>query len=254
MASDDHRVPTRAEQLFGALLRRDAAGGSWFARLLGATPYGRERLGELVDAPGWLVTPLAVATATGRLGAFGYQAAPGRELLTWYVEHPDRLVWPPGAELTPETVRLRRALLVDEPRGAQAKAQDRARELIMTRPPFSSAWWLFERMADLDCVLISDRLVMTIDVVDGADPEPVTPWYPARSRLVRTLEAARALAEHRRWASLMISDEHVAAGSDEALARTLPEAAPHLSAAERDELHGAYLGNLTWDEVTAAVA
>jgi hypothetical protein len=243
-----------AERFFSALLTRDAAGGSWFCEFLRATPYGRDRLGDLVDAPGWLVTPLAVATANGRLGAFGYQAAPSRDLLRWYVDHPDRLTWPPDAQLTPETATLRRALLRDEPPGAQARAQERARELIVTRPPFSSAWWLFEGMTDLACVLISDRLVLTVEVADDAGPAPVTPWYPPRSRLVRTLEAARALAEHRRWASVLISPRPLSQASDAHLEATLAQAAPHLDAHERAQLRAAYLGNLTWEAAEAAVA
>lgn len=244
----------RAERFFSALLARDAAGGSWFAPLLRAAPYGRARLGDLVDAPGWLVTPLAVATASGRLGAFGYQAAPSRELLRWYVDHPDRLTWPHDAELTPETATLRRALLRDEPPGSQARAQERAHELILTRPPFSSAWWLFEGLAELDCVLISDHVVLTIEAVDDAAPAPVTPWYPPRSELVRTLEAARALAEHRRWASIVISPRPLPQASDAHLEATLEQAAPHLDAQERAQLHAAYLGNLTWEAAEAAVA
>lgn len=250
---DQPAAPNRVQRLFGAALARDGAGGSWLARLLAATPYARERLGALVDAPGWLVTPLAVRTATGRPGAFGYQSAPSRELLSWYVDHPEAIVWPDGAELRPETVVLRRALLLDDPPGAQAKAQERARELIMTRPPFASAWWLLEGMADVDCVLISDRVVVTIDAVEGPQASPVTPWYPPRSRLVRALEAARGLAEHRRWASIMISPQPLAEGSDEALARSLAAAAPHLSHEQRDELHRAYLGNITWAQADAAV-
>jgi hypothetical protein len=246
-------APSRTEHFFSELLRRDAAGGSWFSSLLAATPYGRDRLGELVDAPGWLATPLAVPTVSGRLGAFGYQAAPSRELLRWYVDHPAQLTWPPDAELTPATTTLRRALLGDEPPGAQAKAQERAREIIMTRPPFSSAWWLFEGLGDIDCVLISDRLVLTIDTVQGDAPEPVTPWYPPRSRLVRTLEAAKALAEHRRFASILISPRPLPEGTEAHLEQSLAAAAPHLDEAERAELLGAYLGNLTWDAAEAAV-
>lgn len=247
------RTPPRVESLFGALLIRDAAGGSWFSSLLAATPFGQAQLGDLVQAPGWLVTPLAVPTVRGRLGAFGYQSAPGRDLLRWYVEHPDRLTWPADAELSPETLRLRRALIHDDPPGAQARAQDRARELIMSRPPFSEAWWLFEGVADIDCVLISNRLVLTIEAVESGRPAPVTPWYPPRSRLVRTLEAARALAEHRRWASLLISEQPLPEGSPEHLQHGLADAAPHLSEDERAELRGAYLGNLTWAQVEAAV-
>jgi hypothetical protein len=248
------RIASQVQRIFATLLLRDASGRGWFSALLTAAPHGRARLGELADAPGWLVTPLAVPTADGRLGAFTYQAPPPRELLTWYVEHPERLVWPQGAPLTREATVLRRALLHDDPPGSQAKAQDRARELIGSRPPFASAWWRFEGMAALDCVLVSNRLVVTIAAAD--EPEPVTDWYPQRSRLVRTLEAAKQLAEGegRCWAAVLISERPLQEGADAHLRQTLAEAAPHLTSAERAELAGAYLGNLTWSAAQDAVA
>ncbi|MEA2146183.1 MAG: hypothetical protein QOG59_1770 [Solirubrobacteraceae bacterium] len=248
------RIATRVERLFVPLLARDASGRGWFSDLLTATPNGRAALGELADAPGWLVTPLAVPTADGRLGAFTYQAPPPRELLTWYVEHPEELVWPHDAPLTREATVLRRALLCDDPPGSQAKAQDRARELIGSRPPFADAWWRFEGMAALDCVLVSNRLVVTIAAAD--EPEPVTDWYPQRSRLVRTLEAAKQLAEGegRQWASILISQRPLAEGTDAQLEQTLVAAAPHLTREDRAELASAYLGNLTWEAAQDAVA
>jgi hypothetical protein len=248
-------IATRVQRFFAPLLVRDASGRGWFSGLLTATPRGRARLGDLADAPGWLVTPLAVPTADGRLGAFTYQAPPPRELLTWYVEHPEALVWPQDVALTREAAVLRRALLRDDPPGSQAKAQDRARELIGSRPPFASAWWRFEGMAALDCVLVSDRLVVTIAAGASEDLEPVTDWYPQRSRLVRTLEAAKQLAEPegRRWASILISERPLTEGTDEHLERMLAPAAPHLTSAERAELGSAYLGNLTWDAARDAV-
>jgi hypothetical protein len=248
-------IATRTQRLFGALLHRDASGRGWLSDLLRATPHGRERLGELADEPGWLVTPLAVPTADGRLGAFTYLAPPPRPLLTWFVEHPEQLVWPQDAELTRETTMLRRALLRDDPPGSQAKAQDRARELIASRPPFSSAWWLFEGMATLDCVLVSNRLVVTIQTADDDAGAPVTAWYPPRTRLVRALEAARQLAEPegRRWATILVSERPLAEAGDASLARTLGAATPHLTGEERTELAGSYLGNLTWEAAAEAV-
>jgi len=127
----------RVQSFFGALLRRDASGRSWLPALLAATPHARERLGELVAEPGWLVTPLAVVTVNGELGAFTYTAAPARELLSWYFEHPDALVWPPDVRLSAATTRLRRALIDDDPPGARARAQERARELIRA----ARGWW-----------------------------------------------------------------------------------------------------------------
>jgi hypothetical protein len=252
-ASSDE-LATRVQRLFGRLLVRDASGRGWFSELLRAAPQGRERLGELADEPGWLVTPLAVPTADGRLGAFTYLAPPPRALLTWFVDHPEQLTWPPDVELTRETTMLRRALLHDDPSGARARAQDRARELIAARPPFSSAWWLFEGMAALDCVLVSNRLVVTIQTADGDAGAPVTPWYPPRTRLVRALEAARQLAEpeERRWATILISERPLA-DATATLQHTLAAATPHLTDEERVTLAEAYLGNLTWEAAADAV-
>ncbi len=43
------------------------------------------------------------------------------------------------------------------------------------------------------------------------------------------------------------------AASRKKLAASLDDAAPHLSDAERAELQGAYLGNLTWQEACGSV-
>jgi len=178
---------------------------------------------------------------------------PARELQLWYVEHPGALEWPADAELSPETTRLRRALIQDDPPGSRARAQERARELVPVRSHLSREWWRFESATVLDCLLMTDKLVVT---VTGTRVEPLgaaTPWYPARSRLVRDLEAARQLASGRRWASVLISEDPAPDGTPEALERALALAAPHLDRAARDELRAAYLGNLTWREACAAV-
>jgi hypothetical protein len=242
------------EPFFTRLIARDPGGRSWFPALLAATPRGADRLGELVDEPGSLDAPLAVVGATGRFACFDYPVGPPRELLRWYVDHPDRLTWPPGAELSEHAARLRRALMYDEPPGAQAKAQERAHELIEASGSLHPEWWKFEDATTLDCVLSTHRLMVT---VLGTRREPLGPaseWYPPRSELVRTIEAAKQLANDRGWAALLISEQPIAQGSDEYLERTLAAAAPHLSDSERDELRGAYLGNLTWDQARAAVA
>ncbi|HZE03644.1 MAG TPA: hypothetical protein VE127_00375 [Solirubrobacteraceae bacterium] len=238
------------ENLFGG----DASGSRWLPRLLDATPHGRAKLGELVDAPGWLATPLAVPGASGRLACFDYPAHPPRELLRWFIDHPNRLEWVEDDSVSPEAVRLRRALVCDEPAGAQAKAQDRARELLRTRSALAREWWRFEEAGRLDCVLITNRLVVTVTSDrDGVLP-PATPWYPVRTRLVRDLEAARQLAAERCWATLLLSQSPVPGASEAEVARSLPDAAPHLDDAGRRELQRAYLGALTWDEAAAAVA
>jgi hypothetical protein len=243
----------RVRAFFTALLRRDASGRTWLRSLLAATPNGSDRLGELVERPGYLVTPLAVATVSGLLGAFEYPAAPPRELLAWFIDHSDRLTWPEHSALSAESVRLRRALLYDDPPGSRARARERARDLLAAGAPLSPVWWRFEDNAKLDCVLITDKLIVTIAAGTAEGLAPATDWYPQRSELVRNLEAAKQLAQDRCWASLLLSDQSLPEAGGEYLARTIAGAAPHLDASRRDELLAAYLGNLTWDRACAAV-
>ena len=145
MATGDDSFLTRVEPFFVTLFGRDAAGGSWLAPLLAATPRGRDSLGELIDAPGWLQSVLAVRTPSGRLGCFGWPAAPGRPLLRWFIDHPEELVWPADAEMSSDIERLRRALIDDDPPGSQLRAQDRARDVMAKRSALSRDWWRFER-------------------------------------------------------------------------------------------------------------
>jgi hypothetical protein len=150
-------------------------------------------------------------------------------------------------------VRLRRVLVDDDPPGARARAQERAHDLLARSSGLTPAWWRFEELMKLDCVLITERLVVTVEVERTGGLPPATAWYPQRSQLVRNLEAARHLADGKRFASLVLSQRPLPQAANEHLERTLPEAAPHLDERERRELHDAYLGNLTWDEACDAV-
>lgn len=88
----------------------------------------------------------------------------------------------------------------------------------------------------VDCVLMTPRLVITIE---GNRTEPlsaVTDWYPKRSQLVRNLEAAKQLSSGRSWATMLLSELPVPEGSDAGLSTLLPSSAPHLDDAGRDEL------------------
>lgn len=242
----------RVETFFEALLRRDPSGSSWLSALLSAAPNGRERFGELAETPGYLEIPLAVPSATGPLACFEYRVAPPPELLAWFIEHPDQLVWPTDASLSRTTARLRAALLYDDPPGAQARARERARDLLAAGPSLSPAWWKFANQVRPDCVLITDRVVITI-ATDGAERSATDDaWYPGRSWLVRSLEAARTLSAGRSWGTVQLSEHSIpdAAGD---LESSLPTAAPHLSEAGRAELRAAYLGNLTWASAGRAV-
>lgn len=234
-------------RFFESLFARDPSGAGWLPALLQAAPHGRAALGELADQPGWIEITLAVAGANGRIAAFDYPAPPSRGLLTWLVDHPDALTWPDGAEHSRASARLRRALIDDDPPGARAKAQDRAHELMRTASAFASDWWRFEDASKLDCVLMTDRLVLVIET----DPlSPATDWYPQRTRLVRDLEAAEQLARERAFATLVLGAQPL---PDEQLARTIASGTPHLTSVERDALAAGYLGSLTRHQASEAI-
>ncbi|MBV9819540.1 MAG: hypothetical protein JOZ07_14500 [Solirubrobacterales bacterium] len=251
--ADTRAAPSAVQRFFDALLTRDAAGGSWLRPLLAATPYGPATLGELVEAPGWLQSQLAVRGAEGRLGCFDYPTAPSPALEAWFIDHPSALTWPPGARMSTDALRLRRALIDDDPPGSQARAQERAHELQSRRSALSREWWRFEAVTRLDCVLITDRLAITVQAPGGDRLEATTEWYPPRSQLHRGLEAARRLADGKRFASLVLSRTPLPGADAATLARELPAGAPHLDELERRELADAYLGNLTWQAAAAAV-
>lgn len=242
------------ESLLTPALERDPSGRLWLGPLLRGTPRGSERLGEeLIEYPGSLSMSLSVRGISGRLAAFEYPLLAPRGLTAWMIEHPDVLTWPEGEEMSDQTVRLRRALLTDDPPGSRAKAQDRARELLRSRSVLSQEWWRFEDPTMHGALLMTDRLVLAV-LDDSADPlGPASPWYPPRSRLMRALEAARELAEGRVWASLLLTDDPVEVGGQTLGDEALAQAAPHLSPDGRRELRDAYLGNLTFDAAAAAM-
>ena len=161
---------TRVQPFFGALIDADPSGESWLSELLSATPHGAV-LGPLLTAPGTLLGPLASPTDAGRLGCFEYPVHPPRSLLAWFVDHPDALVWPKGLTYAKETTRLRKALLYDSPPGSREETQANARQLVATRPTSAREWWRFEGTSMLDCVLMTESLVIT---VEGKRTEPLS--------------------------------------------------------------------------------
>jgi hypothetical protein len=240
-----------AQSFFEPLIVRDPGGRSWLPELLHAAPYG-DRLGETREAPGFLHPNLTVRGLDGRRPCFEYPVSPPSGLLKWFIDNPERLTWPAGVTLSAEVELLRRALLLDQPPGARAKAQQRARDLMPVRSAFAQEWWRFEETHEPDCLLISDELVLVI-VAAGTEIEPVSPWFPERSRLHRGLEAASRVAEvdQQRWGALVCSSEVLADAEDAAVRASLPDGAPHLDALGQDRLVAGYLGNVTWDAVAS---
>jgi hypothetical protein len=250
---------TPLHPLIESLFTRDAGGRSWLPSLLDACDGARAHLGEFVDDPGYLEVPLAVRAQTGMLACFSYPAAPTRQLLGWYVDHPEALTRSTEAESLPptsaETKLLRRALLDDDPPGSQVRAQNRAHVLMGSSPPRLPIWWRFEEPGRLDCVLATDQLFVSITApCERGGLRPATPWYPQRSELVRDLESARRLADGRAFAGLLICDGGPPAevADEAAIAATIAAGTPHLAAAGRDDLRNGYLGCLSWAQIAAA--
>jgi hypothetical protein len=226
------------EALLDPSLRYDPSARRLIAALLAATGHGHARFGELADNPGSLSMMLSVRGLNGRLACFDYPAPPPRELLAWLIDHPDELADVPE-DGTAETRRLRRVLLDDDPPGSRARAQERAHELIETASPFAP-----------ECVLITARLVLTVQSDATNELAAATPWFPARTRLVRDLEAARRLAAELPYGSLLIADAEPGPPIEQLVAA----GTPHLDAGARAELLGGYLGRVSWEAARAAVA
>jgi hypothetical protein len=248
---------TPLHPLIESLFAHDPGGRSWLPSLLDACQGARVRLGEIVDDPGYLEVPLAVRAETGMLACFSYPAAPTRQLLGWFIDHPEALTRP-GEALAPasaETKLLRRTLLDDDPPGTRVRAQDRAHDLLRSSTPRSPTWWRFEEPGRLDCFLATERLV--VSVTAPSEPgglRPATPWYPQRSELVRDLEAARRLADGRAFVGVLIGGDGppVEVADEAAVGATFAAGAPHLDEAGRDDLRTGYLGHLSWAQLRAA--
>lgn len=242
---------TRVQPFFERAFTRDV---DWLSALLRTAPAGRQALGGVVDRPGKMLSVLLGPHPKGKSSraCFEYQVLPDKAFLRWCVNHPDQLTWPPGQTYGAETTRMRRALLFDETPGRE-QAQQEALRLIDDLPASTRAWWRFEGSSWIDCVIATERLVIT---VEGKRTEPLslaTHWYPKRLQLVRNLEAARQLAKGRAWGTLLLSEQPVVGADPRELAAALDDAAPHLSEPERAELHHAYLGNVTWQQACEAI-
>lgn len=244
---------TRVQPFFEAAIALSPTGDGWLSALLCQAPHGTRALGDAATHPGALLPVLLGAHPQGKAprGCFEYGVPPSRDLLRWYVNHPEHLAWPAGSSFGEETTRMRRALLFDDPPGAQ-QATGEALDLISKHQPSDVGWWRFEGISSIDCVLATDRIVVTVEGKRTEPLSPATDWYPSRTQIVRNLEAARQLAAGRAWGTIVISEKPIAEASADAVAASLDTAAPHLTEPERAELQARYLGNPTWAQACEA--
>jgi hypothetical protein len=256
---------TRVRPVFGAALDADAHGAGWLSALLAKAPAANRLNAAIRRDPGELLGACTahrpykdrVLRQTIQLRAcFEYPALAPESFLRWCLDHPDQLIWPKGTagKFSAEAARWRRALFHDEPPGtiaAQSKGYDELSRLGVAGS--QRKWWVFEGTTSIDCLLMTDRLVLAIEGKRTDRLAPSTAWYPARSQLVRNLEAARDLARGRAFATLLVTEEPDADGDVDAVAASLDDAAPHLDDRERAALQASYLGQLTWATVCEAL-
>jgi hypothetical protein len=247
-------APTPPQLLLAPHVLRDPSGRDWLPDLLAAAPGAGVVLGdELTRRPGAISMTFGVRGLDGLPACFRYPLAPPRELLDWLLDHPWELTEPsPQASAAdpPQTARLRRLLIHDDPPGARLRARERARAVMGESSPYGRAWWRLEEAWTPDCVITTDRLGL---LIQGATPDPLgasTPWYPARTRLVRDLEAICGLADGRAFAVLLIAD---GIPGEVALERLIDAGAPHLRRDARERLAGGYLGSIGLDAARRAL-
>ena len=227
---------TRVQPFFNALLERDA----WLGDFLRCTPRGHLLGLDVVADPGEILSAV-----------FEFPAPPSDAFLRWLIQNPDRMTWPKkaGAEIGfgPETKSLRERLFgrhgAEQQRLAQQEALDALDELGAGASARQA--WAFEGVTKVDFAVQTERLIV---FVEGKRTEKIsasTHWFPSRSQLVRNLEVVGELAGGRACGVLLVVEEPV----PELDGKTLGASLPHLSPAEREIVHGRYLGQVRWRDL-----
>jgi hypothetical protein len=256
---------TRVRPVFGAALDANVSGMGWLPTLLARAPAGNRLDPDIRRDPGELLgactahrsyTDRVLGRTVQLRACFEYPALAPERFLRWCLDHPERLDWPSGSagRFSAEATRWRRALFHDEPPGSAVARREGHDELTRLGVAGSHRrWWVFEGTTSIDCLLMTDRLVLAIEGKRTDRLAPSTSWYPLRSQLVRNLEAAGDLARGRAFATLLVTEEPDPDGEWDAVAASLDDAAPHLDDRDRAALQQAYLGQLTWAHVCDAL-
>jgi hypothetical protein len=248
---------TRVQPVFGSALSQDQTGAAWLARLLRAAPLGPTALAGLVHQPGLLAAATVEPSQSKKapLRCFEQNVQPDRRLLSWCIEHPERLIPPSLSDHETSSGQRRIELIHDNVPGSRVKRQREARACVAAEPVDRARWWRFERATEIDCVLATDRLVLCIEGKRDERLQKRTKWLSGRHQLARTLEAAWRLAGAGRAFAVLLCVERTddPLGDPATLAESLEQASPHLFAAERSALAQAYLGALTWTAVCEAL-
>lgn len=258
---------TRVAPVFDILFARDPSGASWLAPLLGLP---RRPDGANASRP--ITPPLQM----WGWGAHECRLSPPRRLLHWLVDHviapadkpPTNRARSLAGQRIPGSVREG---AVGRDTGARARllAGDPAtRQLAHARidaGPAHRAWYVLEGRSQPDVVLATRDAVV---VIEGkrteSGPTVRTKWLPGRDQMLRHLDAAFEIAANRRLYGFYIVES--LGGDTEVVpkhwreaarvvneSKTVAEALPHRTAAEREVIAAAYLGVTTWQAVCAAL-
>ena len=267
MALQFHSGITRLRPLFQPLLRGDPSGLSWLPALLRlswANPdLGRRLADECGPLLDWVSQRRPRPDRALRMHGiasveleecFEYRLPPPAAFLRWLIEHPDRMVWPPEAQMSETARQRRREIFGLEGLPSQDKAKhDAISELNKSGAIGSNGkWWAFEGFTRVDCLLETEQFILLIEGKRAEPFSPSTAWYPRRNQVLRNLDVARqaALERNKDYAVLLMAEDHM----DPITADGIELSLPHLSERQCHAALKHYLGCITWSQALARVS
>lgn len=248
---------TRVRPFFDQLIIRDPTGEQWLAEIaagdsnLDIVAGGSQEFGvldrELLGGKHHKDNRLGVKVWMRR--CFEHPLPPTRALLEFCLRHPDGLKWPERGghldeDMGPETLRMRKALVFDEPPG-RAVAQKQGLELLEGLGPEKAArqWWAFEGPTEVDCLLRARNYTLLVEGKRTEDLSEKTRWLPGRNQLARNLEAAAQIT--RAGVLLAVEERNERLDVD----AVIQQGCPHLDSAQQAVLRERFLGQVTWREL-----
>ena len=240
---------TRVAPVLDALMDRDSSAKTWLLPLLRLGSRSAGRLGVTTSAllpghPRWW-------------GKNERRLDPPKALLRWLVAHASA---PASDDLWGGSVtRAKRERLVARDPSTISEALR-----LLEGPPASRVWYVLEGRSQPDACLETDTLVV---VIEGKRTErkatTLTTWMPARSQMLRHMDAAWDIRGAKRVLGLMIvegqggaeavtpTDYWLTQTNEQVLLPTLANSLPHRSTEELEQIADGFLGVTTWQRVCA---
>ena len=236
---------TRVQPVLGRLLRQDRTGKTWLPALLNCVE-GSDFAAVLAKSAGPLLPGCADT-------CFERPVPPPERFLLWLIHNVNAHSWPTtGSHGQPrtygsETQEWRTKLTSSAPDEVAAGRAEATRLLARHGVNGSEGrWWAFEGPTYVDCLLETDDPLLLIEGKRTERLSAATQWHAARNQLWRNVEALGAAAGGKRYAVLLIAEQHEDVGP------TLAASLPHLAEYERPALQQHYLGCVLWPDVCAA--